>query len=47
MFLKLKNVVTLIFLAEDGREEALSSGGLDLIIFPGLGFTKVSVCIVF
>ena len=26
----------------DGREEALSGGGLDLIIFPGMGFTKVS-----
>ena len=27
--------------AGEGREEALSSGGLDLIIVPGLGFTKV------
>jgi hypothetical protein len=32
-------------LADEGREEALSSGGLDLIIFPGLGFTKVSLYI--
>lgn len=27
--------------AGEGREEALSSGGLDLIVVPGLGFTKV------
>lgn len=26
--------------ADEQREEALSSGGLDLIIMPGLGFTK-------
>ena len=35
--------INIMFLAEEGREEVLSSGGLDLIIFPGLGFTKVSV----
>ena len=28
-------------LADEGRENALTSGGLDLIIFPGMGFTKV------
>ena len=27
--------------ADDEREEAISSGGLDLIVVPGLGFTKV------
>ena len=27
--------------ADEGREDALSSGGLDLIVSPGLGFTKV------
>lgn len=26
---------------QDEREEAISTGGLDLIIVPGLGFTKV------
>ena len=30
-----------VITAGEGREEALSSGGLDLIIVPGLGFTKV------
>lgn len=28
---------------DDDREEAITSGGLDLIVVPGLGFTKVSV----
>ena len=28
-------------LADEGREEALAGGGLDLIVFPGMGFTKV------
>ena len=31
---------------DDEREEAISSGGLDLIVVPGLGFTKVSLCLV-
>lgn len=29
--------------ADEGRENALATGGLDLIVFPGMGFTKVSV----
>lgn len=33
-----------VITAGEGREEALSSGGLDLIIVPGLGFTKVFTC---
>lgn len=28
---------------DDEREEAISSGGLDLIVVPGLGFTKVGL----
>ena len=32
------------FLEDDEREEAILSGGLDLIVVPGLGFTKVSLC---
>lgn len=36
---------TVTFCSEDDeREEAISSGGLDLIVVPGLGFTKVSLC---
>ena len=35
---------TVAFCSEDDeREEAISSGGLDLIVVPGLGFTKVSL----
>lgn len=30
-----------VITAGEGREKALSSGGLDLIIVPGLGFTEV------
>ncbi len=32
------------YLADEGREEALSGSGLDLLIFPGMGFTKVGHC---
>lgn len=35
---------TITFCSEnEEREEAISSGGLDLIVVPGLGFTKVSL----
>lgn len=32
-------------IVDEGREDALSGGGLDLIIFPGMGFTKVYIYI--
>ena len=40
----LKTIIT-ICSEDDEREEAISSGGLDLIVVPGLGFTKVSLCL--
>ena len=30
-------------ITDEEREEALSTGGLDLILVPGLAFTKVQV----
>lgn len=32
-----------IFIVDDRREDALETGGLDLVIVPGLGFTKVNI----
>lgn len=32
----------IVYLVDDKREDALETGGLDLVIVPGLGFTEVS-----
>lgn len=38
-----KSGIIIIFIVDDRREDALETGGLDLVIVPGLGFTKVSI----
>ncbi len=30
-----------VYTAGEGREDALATGGLDILLVPGLGFTKV------
>lgn len=38
-----KSGIIIIFIVDDRREDALETGGLDLVIVPGLGFTKVNI----
>ena len=41
--IKLNNLIIHTLIVDDPRENALESGGLDLIIMPGLGFTEVFI----